>query len=248
MIKRIYFFALIAILFFTLPVHADYCPSPDSIKLGCKILVTENMVETAINKKIGEYRSRKPYAEVVKNITQKINDNPQQFFALGIPSIKYVDASLTRNTVEQLDRLMSPASVSEKDATMMLVSLDKEVIARCAYRNKQLNLINKNVRVLLLNKIKSFKFEKAYFLSSAEKPTTEGILVRCVYRSDSDGKTRLELGDNYEEVGNVPHFKLNHDYSACWEAVNEKLDLVDKRSNLYRCKGNIVKNCPFSLL
>ncbi len=87
MIIKKYFFALIATLFFNLPVHAAYCPSPEAMKPSCKTLVPEAMVKTKIMERLKEYNLEKLDNQVVKKITQEINADPKSFLTTFRPRL-----------------------------------------------------------------------------------------------------------------------------------------------------------------
>ncbi|MES2141670.1 MAG: hypothetical protein V4471_02110 [Pseudomonadota bacterium] len=233
--KKKYFFPF-AILFFTLAVKADYCPSPEAIKPGCKVLVTEAMVKTTIKEHLKEYNLEKLDKQAVKKITQRINEDPESFFTTIRPRFgKEPFNPLVLFIANQLNIHVSFSSSDGKNIRHMLVYLLDKARKTCLYTSIHLNLIGKHASELHLNRIENF--EAAYFFSkNANNPTLGRALTGCEYRL-ADG-IRFDLIDN-DQTEYKPQFKLNGDYRKRWEAINEW--------GLYKCKGDTIKDCPFKL-
>lgn len=236
MIIKKYFFALITTLFFTLPVNAAYCPSPEAIKPGCKSLVTEAMVKTTIMERLKEYNLEKLDNQVVKNITQEINANPRSFYRVPLPRRHNEDPfnPLVLFIGEQLNIHVSVYSNNGRKIRSMLVHLLDKAGKACRYTNTHLNLIGLQAIELQLNRIKNF--EAAYFFSNATNPAIKGTLTRCAYRL-ADGRG-FDLIDN-DQKEYKPQFRLNDDYRKHWNVINNR--------GVYKCEGNTVKNCSFKL-
>ncbi|MDQ8039200.1 MAG: DUF3757 domain-containing protein [Cellulomonas sp.] len=234
MIKKILFFSFIFTLFFILPVHAAYCPSPESIKY-CKTLVTKDMVKTTLIEQLKEYNLEKLDNQVVKEITQRINADPDNFFAAIYP-LRPDYNPLVLFVCDKLN--IDVSSEDNKKIRRMLVSLLDKARKACIYTNSNLNLIGEHAIDLHLSSIKNF--EAAFFLSkNADDHTLGGMLTRCSYRL-KDGRM-FDLIDN-EQAVQKPQFKLNGDYRKYWAIVN-----IVYKQGVYKCTGNSVKNCPFEL-
>ena len=235
MIKKMYFFDLIAILFFAFPVHAAYCPSPEAIKPACKVLVTEDMVKTTILECLKKYDLKKLDNPIVKRITQTINTDPRGFFASLYPRMdrKSFDP-LVLFMGEQLNIPVSFYSNNERNIIKMLICLFDKAKRACRYTNTELNLLGEHSIDLHLARVK--QFQTAYFLSETNHPTSEGILVRCEYRLEN-GRP-FDLLDNYQAI-DKPEFKLSDEDTAHWTTTDTRY--------LYQCNGDTVKACPFKL-